>query len=621
MDSVVVSTKSHVLQWDADAVVAWLHESNFGAFEKVFRDNDIDGPTLLKLSESMVVRLFPTIKLEVQFLDLLQALKQRNISDNNSKKTLASSSNITNGHNGNRHSAAHQIAAHVIASTSFDNGIDHSSNSNSPIPSATNGHHHPRVSYSERSQIPQRLTPKGGPPLKTLKREPKYFPNASLNASQNGDTNENDSKHTFPHVYKLPQFPDTLRLALASQDASAFKLRTYYRNLLISSIYDDLTRSYNLWYPNARQYKTVASALVKSYPFLESSTDGGEGAWIDGIKGKFKRGRRTATSHFDASQSMTGENGYDRMSGDDELGEEKLAQTSNGQKRSRHEFEVDSDDGQYESGEMPTNGKDNDQTSDNNDEMDEEETHRLRSCITAMQETLAATDDPDISLISDYFKETFEIRRNFVKTHNTTEILTEYPALQLHSCLLADFHMQTNIPIQTVLIHKLRSISKPIIRLAKETGCAPEILLSYHTILSQRPQLEQILADTFAILIVACYFGEYQFLLVAPEKDTQSPWPIIRGEHPATIFYDGKSSSVAYNIELDYVQLFHRPLNDFLTAICTLFATYTVFEITYGKLEMTLSFIDCLLRDNVHSSTRSPQVLELINELNSMKNM
>ena len=55
---------------------------------------------------------------------------------------------------------------------------------------------------------------------------------------------------------------------------------------------------------------------------------------------------------------MAGENGYDRMSGDEELGEEKLTQISNGQKRSRHEFEVDSDDGQYESGEMPTNGKD-----------------------------------------------------------------------------------------------------------------------------------------------------------------------------------------------------------------------------------------------------------------------
>lgn len=86
-----------------------------------------------------------------------------------------------------------------------------------------------------------------------------------------------------------------------------------------------------------------------------------QGAWIDGIKGKFKRGRRTATSYVDVSQAMNGENGFDRMSGDEEVGEEKLAQTSGGQKRSRHDFEVDSDDGHFESGEMPRNinGKDN----------------------------------------------------------------------------------------------------------------------------------------------------------------------------------------------------------------------------------------------------------------------
>ena len=153
------------------------------------------------------------------------------------------------------------------------------------------------------------------------------------------------------------------------------------------------------------------------------------------------------------------------------------------------------------------------------------------------------------------------------------------------------------------------------------------------------------MTDTFAILIVACYFGEYQYLLIAPDKvksnvrsfvslsltvtrssvsqDPQSPWPIIRGDHPARAFLEpNKSNSVGYNIELDYVQLFHRPLNDFLTALCTLFATYTVFEITYGKLEMTLAFLDCLLRDNssnTHPSTRSPQVLELLTELHSLK--
>ena len=63
---------------------------------------------------------------------------------------------------------------------------------------------------------------------------------------------------------------------------------------------------------------------------------------------------------MDAAQNLAGENGFDRMSGDEELGEEKFAQTSNGQKRSRLEFEVDSDDGHYESAEMngQTNGKD-----------------------------------------------------------------------------------------------------------------------------------------------------------------------------------------------------------------------------------------------------------------------
>ena len=35
----------------------------------------------------------------------------------------------------------------------------------------------------------------------------------------------------------------------------------------------------------------------------------------------------------------------------------------------------------------------------------------------------------------DHFKETFAIRRSFVKTHNTNEILAEYPALQIHSCV------------------------------------------------------------------------------------------------------------------------------------------------------------------------------------------
>ena len=122
----------------------------------------------------MVVRLFPTIKLEVQFLDLLQMLKQRHTAELNSKKTYPTSSN---GHGNHRiSSAAHQMAAHVIASSSVDIANDYSSNSNSPT--ATNGLV-PKATLSERSQIPPRLVPKG-PPLKSLKRDSKYFPSPAL---------------------------------------------------------------------------------------------------------------------------------------------------------------------------------------------------------------------------------------------------------------------------------------------------------------------------------------------------------------------------------------------------------------------------------------------------------
>ena len=154
-----------------------MHDRMATPSDSLSVDNDIDGPTLLKLSESMVVRLFPTIKLEVQFLDLLQLLKQRHTVELSSKKTFPSSSN---GHGNHRSSAvAHKLAAHVTASSSFDNGNGYSSNSNSPT-ALVNGHHQPKATFSERSQIPQRLAPKGGLPMKTLKREPKYFPAAAV---------------------------------------------------------------------------------------------------------------------------------------------------------------------------------------------------------------------------------------------------------------------------------------------------------------------------------------------------------------------------------------------------------------------------------------------------------
>lgn len=51
-----------------------------------------------------------------------------------------------------------------------------------------------------------------------------------------------------------------------------------------------------------------------------------------------------------------------------------------------------------------------------------------------MQKTHSSTNEFDPSML-EHFKETFLTRRSFVKTHNTNEILTEYPALRIHSCV------------------------------------------------------------------------------------------------------------------------------------------------------------------------------------------
>jgi hypothetical protein len=136
-------------------------------------DNEIDGHVLLKLSEAMVVRLFPTIKLEVQFLDLLQSLRQRHTAELNSKKTFTSSSPLTNGR-----PTTNQMPVPVLASSSFDHGNGHSSNSNSP--KDMNGHHQPpKPVYSDRSQISK------GQTLKAFKREPKYLLAQALKYEKN----------------------------------------------------------------------------------------------------------------------------------------------------------------------------------------------------------------------------------------------------------------------------------------------------------------------------------------------------------------------------------------------------------------------------------------------------
>ncbi|XP_042617305.1 sterile alpha motif domain-containing protein 3-like [Cyprinus carpio] len=63
-------------KWTTDDVCNWLQTINLIDSKEVFREQEIDGETLLGLTERMVQKLFPTMKQQVIFLKELERLKR-----------------------------------------------------------------------------------------------------------------------------------------------------------------------------------------------------------------------------------------------------------------------------------------------------------------------------------------------------------------------------------------------------------------------------------------------------------------------------------------------------------------------------------------------------------------
>ena len=63
------------LRWELN--LTWLCNAALLFCVLLAADNDVDGQTLLRLTENMITHLLPTIRLQVQFSGLLTALKQQ----------------------------------------------------------------------------------------------------------------------------------------------------------------------------------------------------------------------------------------------------------------------------------------------------------------------------------------------------------------------------------------------------------------------------------------------------------------------------------------------------------------------------------------------------------------
>nr|XP_055063318.1 sterile alpha motif domain-containing protein 3-like isoform X4 [Misgurnus anguillicaudatus] len=66
---------TEVIQWTTQDVADWLTANSFHEFIPTFQENEIDGDTLINLTENMIAKIFPKMKDQVKFIRLQKQIK------------------------------------------------------------------------------------------------------------------------------------------------------------------------------------------------------------------------------------------------------------------------------------------------------------------------------------------------------------------------------------------------------------------------------------------------------------------------------------------------------------------------------------------------------------------
>ncbi|CAF4526759.1 unnamed protein product [Rotaria magnacalcarata] len=125
--------------------------------------------------------------------------------------------------------------------------------------------------------------------------------------NRNDTEKENKVESKFSDVYILPDLPNKIRQLISTQEIKHFRNHTNSRRLLLDVIFADVTEKYSLLYPNTKQYKSIATAILKELNITNSDRASSE--WIESQKGKFKRERRPLQEISEQVQKMKQKHG------------------------------------------------------------------------------------------------------------------------------------------------------------------------------------------------------------------------------------------------------------------------------------------------------------------------
>ncbi|CAF4463883.1 unnamed protein product, partial [Rotaria magnacalcarata] len=239
------------------------------SFELERTSEDIDGDTLFNLPQSMIFEIVTKLKERVRFLTEHRALFNGSYKNNIEKTSSDIQSNDFNDNN-----------VQQTVQETFTNQYTTLSN----------------VAYLNEGQY-------------DLSAYDSSINNIDIDEETVGskqDTNdtekENKVESKFSDVYILPDLPNKIRQLISTQEIKHFRNHTNSRRLLLDVIFADVTEKYSLLYPNAKQYKSIATAILKELNITNSDRASSE--WIEGLKGKFKGERRLLQEISEQVQKM-----------------------------------------------------------------------------------------------------------------------------------------------------------------------------------------------------------------------------------------------------------------------------------------------------------------------------
>ncbi|CAF1163253.1 unnamed protein product [Adineta steineri] len=241
-------------------------------------------------------------------------------------------------------------------------------------------------------------------------------PGSSSSLPANDDDGDIDNKPMLPDDYEGPNLTSRMEEYIEQENITKFNPHTRLRSELLSLIYDNVTKSYDLLYPSHDDYLRMAKLIVNKLRIPPTLAKNSIKDWHESLKQKFKRERKPLQMNNDLVKSKQDKYGNGKTNG-----RPKTKSTVLQAERRRVDIPLIN--------------------------LTDQQNEHLSAMVNQMNTELLK-DDPNNDLLRDLWIQSFNIRRLCIRELDIVEILERFPGYRRSEMILAEVKESTSIDIE-----------------------------------------------------------------------------------------------------------------------------------------------------------------------------